>query len=630
VQSLLHRRLCDQGDRRDPWFDGRHGQMASERKPEEIKIHIQESLQFMNMSEENKHNSFFPAEDSPIPVPPAGKAWSLMKQKLDAGMPVAAHGRIWFRGVRGLTPAMAGVAVTGAVVAVVLVGVSIWLATRKPLHREADLLKVERADAARPGDLTRRGDSGVRRADAGAARRVDAGAELADSGRGTAFPTNGVDRANDKIRGAGEVRGNAVDQGNAVDRGKPVDRGNAMDRANAVNPANPVNRANAMNRANTVDQAGAVNRNKDKAVRHGSSRPGFQKEKPGDAREEGTPALGRVDARSGGMSAHNARIPPRTGEPNVQGEGVAAGGRPVTGHERHRGGQGKADVPPLATVQSGGFRDPTALAASLAAELKARQRAWSAAASSAKGNKSQPGKGVLQPGKGLQQAGKATAGQTPAGTGERILAAGIWDGVNFAVNDQVIYRFTSSDGPDLLPDHLPGAYLRLYMGDRAYVEAGLRIFSPQYTRLQRIDSTGDTTSVTPTLVVVTDSIVTLKKLYYTDIPLTIHYRVFAGLYLGGGVQYSRLWDGAAVQKINTMGAFDLDLKNQPATLAKLQRNDWRVLLDASYVWKRLTLGLRYQEGLGSYLRTAEQGSKPHNSSLSLSLSYDIWRQQHNK
>jgi hypothetical protein len=78
----------------------------------------------MTMSGENKHNSFFPPEDSPITVPPAEEAWSLMRPMLDKGMPVARVKGSWFRNFRWLAPA--------AVVA----GVSVWLVVRKPLLRD--------------------------------------------------------------------------------------------------------------------------------------------------------------------------------------------------------------------------------------------------------------------------------------------------------------------------------------------------------------------------------------------------------------------------------------------------------------------------------------------------------------
>jgi hypothetical protein len=141
-------------------------------------------------------------------------------------------------------------------------------------------------------------------------------------------------------------------------------------------------------------------------------------------------------------------------------------------------------------------------------------------------------------------------------------------------------------------------------------------------------------------VTVKDTVVSLEKLYYTDIPLTVYYRVVAGLYLGGGLQYSRLWDGAAVERfdsrpngssiVGSSGNWNLDLKYDPGALARLRRSDWRVLLDVAYRWKRVTLDLRYQQSLTSYVRPGQGGSSPHNSSLQLNLSYDIWRQRRKK
>ena len=182
------------------------------------------------------------------------------------------------------------------------------------------------------------------------------------------------------------------------------------------------------------------------------------------------------------------------------------------------------------------------------------------------------------------------------------------------------------------------------MGDRVYIDAGVRLYSPQYSRLQQIDSTGgyDTVYTTnPIQTSIKDTVVSIEKLYYTDIPLTIHYRVAGGLYLGGGLQYSRLWDGAAVERFDSQasnrtgpvystGNWNLDLKYDPGALARLRRSDWRVLLDVAYRWKRLTLNLRYQQSLTSYVRPGQGGSAPHNSALQLNLSYDLWRERRKK
>jgi len=327
---------------------------------------------------------------------------------------------------------------------------------------------------------------------------------------------------------------------------------------------------------------------------------------------EGIGQAGSTAERSGGGGKERSG-----GGTRISGKGK---GRQREGSEGSRGyiqHERKAQIPPLAFIGSGYDRSSPGSYASLrVAGLKA-------------------GKSLL-PGKApLAKGGKE-------GKGERILAVGVWDGLNFAMNGQTVYRYSSSDGPDLLVDHLPGAYVRMYLGDRVYIDAGVRLYSPQYTQLQRIDSTGGTDTVyNPFQITLKDTVVSLEKLYYTDIPLTVHYRVAAGLYLGGGLQYSRLWDGAAIesfdsQPLNPTGAvsrngnWNLDLKNDPSALARLRRSDWRVLLDVAYRWKRITLDLRYQQSLTSYVRPGQGGSSQRNSSLQLNLSYDIWRQRRKK
>jgi len=312
--------------------------------------------------------------------------------------------------------------------------------------------------------------------------------------------------------------------------------------------------------------------------------------------------------RSGGGTRISGK-----GKGRQRGGSEGSRGRNEREHPRH---EGRAQIPPLALIGSGYDRSSPGSYASLpVGRLKTVKSLLPGKASPAKGGKE--------------------------GKGEQILAFGVWDGLNFAMDGQTVYRYTSSDGPDLLVDHLPGAYVRMYLGDRVYIDAGVRLYSPQYTRFQRIDSTGGTDTVySPFQVTVKDTVVSLEKLYYTDIPLTVHYRVVAGLYLGGGLQYSRLWDGAAVERfdsrpngssiVGSSGNWNLDLKYDPGALARLRRSDWRVLLDVAYRWKRVTLDLRYQQSLTSYVRPGQGGSSPHNSSLQLNLSYDIWRQRRKK
>ena len=513
----------------------------------------------MTMSGENKHNSFFTPEDSPIPVPPAEDAWSLMRQRLDTGMPIMKVKGSWLRSFRWLAPAAA------------VAGVTVWLVVYKPLRRDTGRVVKERMSVGTKNSETRRPEAGGK-SEAGAGERVRAaGASGTEAGEGEESglkPGGGKDSV--KRRGSETV---------ITDR-----RGGGQAGRNGV--VSPAAGATVKRSGEGIGQAGST------AERSGG----------------GIAESGGTAERSGGGTRISGK-----GKGRQRGGSEGSRGRNEREHPRH---EGRAQIPPLALIGSGYDRSSPGRYASLpVAGLKGGKSLLPGKASPAKGGKE--------------------------GKGEQILAFGVWDGLNFAMDGQTVYRYTSSDGPDLLVDHLPGAYVRMYLGDRVYIDAGVRLYSPQYTRFQRIDSTGGTDTVySPFQVTVKDTVVSLEKLYYTDIPLTVHYRVVAGLYLGGGLQYSRLWDGAAVERfdsrpngssiVGSSGNWNLDLKYDPGALARLRRSDWRVLLDVAYRWKRVTLDLRYQQSLTSYVRPGQGGSSPHNSSLQLNLSYDIWRQRRKK
>jgi hypothetical protein len=124
------------------------------------------------------------------------------------------------------------------------------------------------------------------------------------------------------------------------------------------------------------------------------------------------------------------------------------------------------------------------------------------------------------------------------------LAAGLSLSQSIPVGQQQLSSY------QLLSDYIPSPYLRLYIGDRWYLQTNPHLLSAQYTPSQLIDSSGGDTSRIPGYPQYLQyNKVTLKKLYYTDIPLTINYRVFKGLYLGAGIQYSRLWQAAGEDRI---------------------------------------------------------------------------------
>jgi hypothetical protein len=580
----------------------------------------------MTMSEENKYNSFF--QDSPIPVPPTEEAWSLMQQKLNVQMPVGVGGAGGFGRVFRLRVYRCGI--PAATVAVVTVGV--WLGLHKEGHRHSGRPSVQ---------VVSRG---------AAAKPMDSG-NLTDRSRGMKSGQSA----------------DSVAQGEGTDR----DRTATMKTSEAI----------VKTGGSVKETSGAVVKIDGSVKKTGGT---VAKTDGSVARTAGTKNPGRMDMtgmpkdglagtsnRKGGKSGKNGRIGKGghragNGEGNSQRElaedqsglagsqgGLAGNQRDLTGNQRDLAGHQK---------QSAG----TASASSREAleEWRRRQRDGKAAlllpvrtgsgyAGSFPDNLASllaSGRGVVKgplAGKG-QYTGKGPGANSNASAKTRkgaahkgglILAAGLGDGQNFPVGGQQAIAINSAGGSGKLTDHLPWAYARLYMGDRIYLQAGLHLYSPQYTRPQQIDSTGDSSRLVGYQGLMQDTIVTVNKLYYTDIPLTVYYRVAGRFYLGAGLQYSRLWGGNTTRRVvlhptngvdstlilNTNLA--IDLKNEPGASAHLNKSDWRILLDAAWSWKRLTLALRYQQALSSYTREGEGVSKARNTALSLYASYDIWRRR---
>lgn len=149
----------------------------------------------------------------------------------------------------------------------------------------------------------------------------------------------------------------------------------------------------------------------------------------------------------------------------------------------------------------------------------------------------------------------------------------------------------------------------------------------------QIDSTADSSKIRGWQQDIQGTGVTLARLYYLEVPVSVHYRVFDGLWAGAGVQYGRLTGGRAWQDIvmyPTSGAGPnarptdysagyISLKDNAHAYAKIRSTDWRAVFDVRYTWRRFTLGVDYQRGLTEYAK----GNR--NTSWGLSLGYAFTR-----
>jgi hypothetical protein len=214
----------------------------------------------------------------------------------------------------------------------------------------------------------------------------------------------------------------------------------------------------------------------------------------------------------------------------------------------------------------------------------------------------------------------------------------------FPVGKQQSVSFNANAKSNIFSDYIPAPYFRLHIGSRLYVQTAFHFNSPQYIRSQRVDSTARDTANSAVTGYSYRTDLILKKLYYWDVPLSVHYRVFDGLSLGAGIQYSKLTGAIGQNKIilsPTNGGKDsvfdqhlISLKSDSGrgSYKKLSGSDWRILFEADYQWRRWTLGLRYSRGLKTYWPVQIDGSpgKDKNTSFSIHLYYDLWESSRKK
>jgi hypothetical protein len=209
----------------------------------------------------------------------------------------------------------------------------------------------------------------------------------------------------------------------------------------------------------------------------------------------------------------------------------------------------------------------------------------------------------------------------------------------FPVGDQDKANFNSSGTSGGISDYIPVPAAKYYFHKWFYVEAEAQFNSPQYTKTLLIGQGEKSLSGQNTV-----QSIFVKKLFYFNLPLSVHYSPVKNLFFGAGIQFSMLTNGVALFQ-NTRGF----IANGPAVMGpadtvlisstvenfkgdtsykKLQTTEWGFLLDVNYQWKRLTLGLRYNQAFTNFVdvnvTTANVITQAHNSSLQLYLQYLIW------
>lgn len=215
-----------------------------------------------------------------------------------------------------------------------------------------------------------------------------------------------------------------------------------------------------------------------------------------------------------------------------------------------------------------------------------------------------------------------------------------------AVGNQRKNDFDMNAKKNAWQDYLPSAYAQLHLNKKFYLQAEWAPLAAQYTPntvlYHQLDEPNPDEKE--------EKVVKLNKLFYTNIPLSFHYNTpFKNISVGLGVQYSALkkvilQDQEYYHLIGAGGWTVMERKNEsvakdPSAIrdhnggdvvddvaATVKKEDWHLLADAGYNYKRLSLGLRYTHGLHNAVNSnfTNQPVKLCNESLQVYLHLNLF------
>ena len=225
----------------------------------------------------------------------------------------------------------------------------------------------------------------------------------------------------------------------------------------------------------------------------------------------------------------------------------------------------------------------------------------------------------------------------PYTTAGRNFAIGLSLPLGFPLGDQKMLGYNVNAGPNTATDYIPAPHIQYHFNGRSYIQSEVQVMNPQFIRPVLLYKNYSANSVSNTT-----SSVYARKLYYFNVPVSVHYSPFKHFYMGTGLQFSSLLSGVAMhEKIRTgMVSSDSIYQVSYAKFSsdsisnKLNGTEMRLMLDANYYWNKFTVGLRYNQALSNYVSARAAPSTPYtfdkNKSLQFYMRYNLWEDKKRK
>ncbi|MFT3826512.1 MAG: hypothetical protein QM731_21505 [Chitinophagaceae bacterium] len=206
--------------------------------------------------------------------------------------------------------------------------------------------------------------------------------------------------------------------------------------------------------------------------------------------------------------------------------------------------------------------------------------------------------------------------------------------LNLPINDQQALSINRNAKPSTISDYIPSVHLQYHINPRTYVQTELQFSAPQFISPQLLYQQKQSRPFTNSSVYTS---IYARKLYYFNLPVTIHFSPLPGMFMGAGVQYSSLLSGIALTEERQfwnsnppreMEKFKYSKFKNDSLSDKLRNNEWRLVVDFNYYFNRFTIGMRYNQALSNYADFRMPNSPAYirdkNKSLQFYVRYNVW------
>jgi hypothetical protein len=211
-------------------------------------------------------------------------------------------------------------------------------------------------------------------------------------------------------------------------------------------------------------------------------------------------------------------------------------------------------------------------------------------------------------------------------------AAGLLIPTNVSIAQQQRPGLNINANNAMVTDYIPAAFLQYHIHPKLFIHSEFQFQSPQLTN--RLLMSQSTQNISPNSQIQNN--VFVEKLYYFNLPLSIHYSPIRNFYLGTGMQFSSLISGVAGYEsrridngTGTSSQYEARRFQDDSISNALRSGDFRWQMDMNYYLNRFTFGARYNRALNNLvdIQVGNTRTQARNQNLQFYIRYNLWEEK---